>query len=124
MSADDPEAKQPSEANPAKRTSSCKNPYIEWIFWGQPESPGIRLGIAATIIITLGLLWIVWAVWPAGEWMQPATSAIQTQKDRSACRAIASKLESPVGIGGITRGSKYSLEYKKCMESKGYSLTK
>ena len=122
MGADDTERKEPSKRHPATPPLSGKNPYIDWIFCGRIEAEtGVRLGIAATIIIALGLIWIVWSVWPMGGWVKPATSEIQMQEDRSACRAIASKKDSPLGMSSTDR---YSSDYKACMETKGYSLKK
>jgi len=125
MSPDRPEPELPTDAKKAKRPSFCKVPNADWISWEPVQSQSerwSRLGAALTIAIALGLLWIVWLVWPLAEWVKPATSEIEMKENRRACRAIA--FEKDPLVGGNSRGSRYAAAYKTCMESKGYSLTK
>src|SRR5437016_3602124 len=124
MSVDGPESPQRPEGKQAKRPSICGIPYSDWISWDPLQSQSQtwnRLGTVATITIALGLLWIVWSVWPTAEWIKPATSEIQMQEDGRTCHKSASEKDTFIGTG---RGSQYSAAYKTCMESKGYSLTK
>jgi hypothetical protein len=123
MSLSGNEPKQVSDTKKVKRPSSCKIPYSDWILWDPLQRQSqiwSRLGIVPTLTIALGLLWIVWSIWPTAEWVKPATSETQIQEDRSTCREVAFKKDSLIGI---SRGFKYSSAYKSCMESKGYSLT-